>query len=172
MSDRELFAQHQAAETGVPKAEQGSPSQRPQRKPPTEEGARKKLSDRELFELLQAGKPLPPIEDPTTRDAEASTEERPHRERRERRRRDDAPVDVDPGNVRLWVNLGKADHLDEAGISGALEAMGAPAGKVAKTELRGTFAYVHVAEADVGAFEALAGKQHGEKGLKIERARR
>jgi hypothetical protein len=43
---------------------------------------------------------------------------------------------------------------------------------VAKTELRGTFAYVHVAEADAPAFEALAGKQFREKAVKIERARR
>jgi ATP-dependent RNA helicase DeaD len=62
--------------------------------------------------------------------------------------------------------------LDEAGISSVLESLGAPVGKVAKTELRNTFAYVHVAEADVPAFEALTGKPHGEKPLKIERARR
>jgi ATP-dependent RNA helicase DeaD len=72
----------------------------------------------------------------------------------------------------MWVNLGKADNLDESGVASALESLGAPAGKVAKTELRGTFAYVHVAEADASAFEAVAGKQHGEKVVKIERARR
>ncbi|MFZ5438395.1 MAG: DbpA RNA binding domain-containing protein, partial [Myxococcota bacterium] len=138
---------------------------------------KKRLSDRELFELMQAGKPLPPIEDPT--ETSGSREEggdRPRRERGERRdRRERKPreeVEVAPGNVRLWVNLGKADGLDEASISGALAGAGGPADKIAKVELRGTYSYVHVAEADAPAFEGLVGKQHGEKALKLERARR
>ena len=77
-----------------------------------------------------------------------------------------------PGNLRLWVNLGKADGVDEAGLGTALSALGAPSDKVAKLELRGTYSYVHVLEGDAPAFESLAGKQHGEKALKIERARR
>jgi ATP-dependent RNA helicase DeaD len=144
---------------------------------------KKKLSDRELFELMQAGKPLPPIDDPTESGGGSSEEPRRERrdrgergergERRERRpRREEAPVEVAPGHLRLWVNLGKSDGVDEGAVAGALEALGAPAGKVAKTELRGTYSYVHVAEGDAGAFEALQGKQHGEKALKIERARR
>jgi ATP-dependent RNA helicase DeaD len=79
---------------------------------------------------------------------------------------------VAPGNLRLWVNLGKADGVDEAGLGSALSALGAPSDKVAKLELRGTYSYVHVPEGDAPAFESLAGKQHGEKALKIERARR
>lgn len=188
-SDRELFAQHQATEAAAPKPPPAPRAEKPRRDDAGAPGGKKKLSDRELFELLQAGKPLPPIDDPTTASADDASadepgDERPRRERRdrgdrgdrgdrrERRRRDEAPAEVAPGHVRMWVNLGKADQLDEAGVSSALEALGAPAGKVAKTELRGTFAYVHVAEADAGAFEALAGKAHGEKALKIERARR
>ena len=77
-----------------------------------------------------------------------------------------------PGNVRIWVNLGKADNIDEAGLGSALSALGAPSDKVAKLELRGTYSYVHVPEGDAPAFESLAGKKHAEKELKIERARR
>lgn len=78
-----------------------------------------------------------------------------------------------PGTLRLWVNLGKADGIDEVGMSTALTTLGAPSDKVAKLELRGTYSYLHVAEGDAPAFEsALTGKQHGEKALKIERARR
>jgi ATP-dependent RNA helicase DeaD len=39
-------------------------------------------------------------------------------------------------------------------------------------ELKPSYSYVFVAEEDVAAFEALNGKQHGEKALKLERARR
>jgi ATP-dependent RNA helicase DeaD len=147
---------------------------------------KKRLTDREMFELMQSGQPLPPIDDPTTESASDSgpSERRPRRERGERSdrgergerpRRERAPreeVEVAPGNVRIWVNLGKADGVDEAGLGTALSALGAPSEKVAKTELRGTYSYVHVAEGDAPAFESLAGKQHGEKALKVERARR
>lgn len=144
---------------------------------------KKKLSDRELFELMQAGKPLPVIDDPTTESSGGGDERRergPRRERGERsergERRERRPreeVEVAPGNLRLWVNLGKADGVaDDAALGSALGALGAPSDKVAKLELRGTYSYVHVAEGDAPSFEALAGKQHGEKPLKIERARR
>jgi ATP-dependent RNA helicase DeaD len=39
-------------------------------------------------------------------------------------------------------------------------------------ELKPTYAYVFIADEDVAAFETLNGKQHGEKTLKLERARR
>ncbi len=153
---------------------------------------KKRLSDRELFELMQAGKPLPPIDDPTTDGGGESSSERPRRERGERPeragrgerregsdrgpRRERGPreeVAVAPGTLRLWLNLGKADGVDEASLGSALSALGAPSDKVAKLELRGTYSYVHVAESDAPAFEtAVTGKQHGEKALKIERARR
>lgn len=141
---------------------------------------RPKLSDREIFERLQRGEPLPPIEDPTGGGtAEASSEdrgERPRRDRGERRERrpreprQESPVE--PGHARLWLNLGKLDGVDEAGLPKALEALGAPSGKVQKAELRGSYSYIHVADADVATFEALMGKLHnGEKALKVERAR-
>jgi ATP-dependent RNA helicase DeaD len=99
------------------------------------------------------------------------TRHRPRGAREERRPRAEAMPDV-PGQARLWVGLGKSDNLDEAGVTAALEAAGAPAGKVVRMELRPTYSYVFVAEEDVAAFEALSGKQHGEKTLKLERARR
>ncbi|WNG44706.1 DEAD/DEAH box helicase [Archangium minus] len=77
-----------------------------------------------------------------------------------------------PGQARLWVGLGRSDVADEAALTTALETLGAPAGKVQRIELKPTYAYVFVADEDVAAFEALNGKQHGEKALKLERARR
>ncbi|HYI02676.1 DbpA RNA binding domain-containing protein, partial [Hyalangium sp.] len=92
------------------------------------------------------------------------------RDDRRRERREETP-EV-PGQVRMWVGLGKQDGLDDAGLTAALEGLGAPAGKVARLELRPTYAYIFVAEEDAAAFEALNGKQHGEKTFKIERAKR
>jgi ATP-dependent RNA helicase DeaD len=92
------------------------------------------------------------------------------RDDRRRERREESP-DV-PGQTRMWVGLGKQEGLDEAGVTSALEGLGAPAGKVIKVELRSTYAYVFVADEDAAAFEALNGKPHGEKPLKIEKARR
>ncbi len=148
----------------------------------TSAAPKKKLSDRELFELMQSGQPLPPIDDPTVssggeeprRERSRDRGERGDRgERRERRpRTEEASVEVAPGNLRLWINLGKTDGVDAASLGGALATLGAPVDKVAVTELRGTYSYLHVPEGDAPAFEALAGKQHGEKALKIERARR
>ncbi|MHB8872082.1 MAG: DEAD/DEAH box helicase [Myxococcaceae bacterium] len=92
---------------------------------------------------------------------------RPRRERR--------PVEVTPvppGQARLWVNLGKMDGLDEAGFKAALDTAGAPTGKLVTVELRGSYSYAFVADGDVGEFEAASGKKHGEKSIKIERAKR
>ncbi|MCU0699536.1 MAG: DEAD/DEAH box helicase [Myxococcaceae bacterium] len=146
--------------------------------PETAGPARPKLSDREIFERLQRGEALPPIEDPTSGgDAPAEARsERPRRERGERReRRPREPrqeTPPEPGHSRLWLNLGKLDGVDEAGLPAALEALGAPGGKVKKTELRGSYSYIHVADGDVASFEALVGKLHnGQKALKVEKAR-
>jgi ATP-dependent RNA helicase DeaD len=150
--------------------------ERPARRDTAPAGARK-LSDRELFDLLQAGKPLPPIDDPTgggpSSGAETASERGPRRERSERRRREPrAEAPVESGQARVWVNLGKMDGVaDESSLAQALEAAGAPSGKVKKSEIRGSYSYVHVAEEDVGAFEGLGGKQHGEKAIKVERAK-
>lgn len=127
-----------------------------------------------MFELMQSGQPLPPIEDPTDSSPPAAelTERPARRGRGERKEPREERVPVAPGNLRLWVNLGKADGVDEASLTTALSALGAPSEKVARMDLRGTYSYVHVAEGDAPVFESLAGKQHGEKALKIERARR
>ncbi|KFE62950.1 DEAD/DEAH box helicase [Hyalangium minutum] len=92
------------------------------------------------------------------------------RDDRRRERREEQP-EV-PGQTRMWVGLGKSDGLDDAGLTSALEGMGAPAGKVARIDLRPTYAYIFVTDEDAAAFETLNGKQHGEKTLKIERAKR
>jgi ATP-dependent RNA helicase DeaD len=121
--------------------------------------------------------------------ARGERSERPERgprpgQRRERPPRRDRPGDgpapatesssaeQTPGQVRLWLNLGSSDSLDAAGIAAALEELGAPAGKLKRVDLRPTYAYAFVAEEDAPAFEALSGKSHGTKTLKVERARR
>jgi ATP-dependent RNA helicase DeaD len=77
-----------------------------------------------------------------------------------------------PGQVRLWLNLGTSDGLDEAGLRAALEALGAPVARVSRFDVRPTYTYAFVAEADAVAFEALDGRTHAGKALKVERARR
>ncbi|XXF76715.1 DEAD/DEAH box helicase [Myxococcaceae bacterium GXIMD 01537] len=96
---------------------------------------------------------------------------RPRGSREDRRPRSEALQDI-PGQTRLWVGLGKQDGLDVAGVTAALESLGAPAGKVLRTDLRPTYAYVFVADEDSEAFEALHGKVHGDKTLKLEKARK
>ncbi|RKG91712.1 DEAD/DEAH box helicase, partial [Corallococcus sp. CA053C] len=109
--------------------------------------------------------------------------EHPDRERRPRRdepRREDrggirsaapATLEAGPGEVKLWVNLGTADGLGPGSIATAMEDAGAPVGKMVRAELRPTFAYVFVAEADSPGFEALNGKQHGSKTLRVEKSK-
>ncbi|HET9157745.1 MAG TPA: DEAD/DEAH box helicase [Myxococcaceae bacterium] len=103
------------------------------------------------------------------------------RERRERAPRRDRPEESapaaaaepsTPGQVRLWMNLGSSDGLDAAGITAALESLGAPAGKLIRLDVRPTYSYGFVAEEDAAAFEKLNGQQRGEKTLRLERARR
>ena len=111
-------------------------------------------------------------------------EERPggreRRERRERPPRRDRPEESaspaaepsTPGQVRLWMNLGSSEGLDAAGITAALETLGAPTGKLLRLDVRPTYSYGFVAEEDAAAFEKLNGQQRGEKTLRLERARR
>src|SRR5690606_4692067 len=80
-------------------------------------------------------------------------------------------VEAQPGQVRIWVNLGRADALDVEGLTSTLEELGAPAGSVEQTDLRGTFSYVFVPEAQVESLAALTGKSRGEQTVKLERAR-
>lgn len=175
-----------SATEGVAETSEGTAAAAPaHEKRPRRESApagARKLSDRELFDLLQSGKPLPPIDDPTggvAASPEASpvpeagtSSERPRRSSERRRREPRAETPVEAGQARIWVNLGKIDGVaDETTLARALEAAGAPSGKVKKSEIRGSYSYVHVAEEDVGSFEGLGGKQHGEKAIKVERAK-
>jgi len=104
---------------------------------------------------------------------------RERRERRDRPPRRDRPeegapaaAEASPGLVRLWLNLGSSEGLDSAGITAALEGLGAPAGKLLRLDVRPTYSYGFVAEEDAAAFEKLNGQQRGEKTLRLERARR
>ncbi|MBL8957482.1 MAG: DEAD/DEAH box helicase [Myxococcaceae bacterium] len=133
-------------------------------------------SDREMFEAMQAGRPIPLTVEATSSDAptdpagSAAVEKRARRPRRAEGA--GAVRAAEPGQVRLWVNLGKASGLDAAGVTSALEAAGAPAGKVQHVELLGAFSYVFVPEGDAAGFEGATGKKHGERSIKIERAKK
>jgi ATP-dependent RNA helicase DeaD len=139
----------------------------------------KRLSDREMFALMQSGQPIPaqaaPIETDEAHAPKAgevtavATEEKKRPARRERKPA--APEDLPAGQVKLWLNLGKADGIDEASVATHLETLGAPGGKIEKSSVRGTFSYLYVSEAAAGSFEALNGKQMDDKSIKIERAR-
>ncbi|MBS1150088.1 MAG: cold-shock protein CspA [Myxococcaceae bacterium] len=168
--------------------------------PPRKPSGGKKLTDRELFEALQRGE-TPPIADPTTdehpavaenevratrsshsssssevratrepRESRPSREDRERRPRRERSKSEVAPPA--PGQVRLWLNLGTLDGLDPATLTQAMEAAGAPTGKLQRADVLRSFSYLFVAEEDVAGFEATAGKKQGEKSIKIERAKK
>jgi len=111
-------------------------------------------------------------ERPPRRDRPQEGEAPPPSEERSARPPRPAAEPTAPGQVRMWLNLGTADGLDAAGLGPALEALGAPSGKVQRSDLRQTYAYLFVAEEDAPAFESLTGKTHGTKTLKLERARR
>ena len=93
------------------------------------------------------------------------------RNRRERGPRSE-PKPIPEGSARLWVGVGRAEKLTAEGMAGALEALGAPTGRVTQVEVRGNYSYVDVVEAEVPAFEALRGKELGGRPLKIERAKK
>jgi ATP-dependent RNA helicase DeaD len=134
----------------------------------------KKMSDREIFEAMQAGRPIPlTIEASTGADTEGGEHERERRPRRPRRSEGGGNVrQAEPGQARLWVNLGKASGLDASGVTAALEAAGTPKGMVQHVELLGAFSYVFVPEGEVAGFEGASGQKHGERTLKIERAKK
>ena len=78
----------------------------------------------------------------------------------------------EPSEPLLWINLGKSDGLDAAGLTAAVESAGAPLGKVRRVSLRATYSYLAVPEEDAAGFEALTGRMHGEKALRVERAKK
>jgi ATP-dependent RNA helicase DeaD len=121
----------------------------------------------------------PSLSAPPSREGRKRDSDRPSRskERRPREKeKGEAPRSSTrkggaPGQVRLWVNLGQADGVDEAGLSRALEAVGAPTGKVISADVRPSYSYATVAEEDASAFEAVNGQMRETKALRIERAK-
>lgn len=119
-----------------------------------------------------------------------SKERRPEGERRERSRKERAPANAkerstpegasseeaaprQPRRTKLWVSLGEEDGLDEAGLKAALSAAaGADAAAIERIEVRPQHSFVYVQPDEAEAFLAANGKEHGEKELKVERARR
>jgi hypothetical protein len=97
--------------------------------------------------------------------------ESPRAPRRERRESDAPPSSPEPGQVRLWINLGQGDGLDAAGVKVALETAGGPAEKAISVDLKPAYSFVTVADSDAPAFEGLTGKPLGTKVLKVERAK-
>lgn len=75
--------------------------------------------------------------------------------------------------AKLWVSLGSDDGLDAEGVKTALAGLGEidPA-KIKQIDVRPAHSFVYVERDSVDAFLALSGKPHGEKEVKIERARR
>jgi len=144
------------------------------------------------MEKVQAAKEEPPRRESSAAAPESRSRRQRQREERpprgnagpERPRRPKARTDSDaavgspadaPSDARhpmLWINLGKSDGLDSSGLTSAVEAVGAPAGKVRRVSLRTTYSYLVVDEADVAAFEALSGRAHGDKVIRIERAKK
>jgi ATP-dependent RNA helicase DeaD len=93
-------------------------------------------------------------------------------ERRDEREKTGPEGKKETASAKLWVNLGKSDGLDAPGVISALESAGAPPGKIVRAEVRDAYSYVLVDKQELPAFEALEGRMHGEKALRIERAKR
>jgi ATP-dependent RNA helicase DeaD len=168
------------AHTRPPRERERSRGDRPRREERSDRGERRERGERSSREERgeRSGR--------EERGERAGREERPagreRKERRERPPRRDRPEESTaaapaaepsaPGQVRLWMNLGSSEGLDAAGITAALEGLGAPAGKLLRLDVRPTYSYGFVAEEDAASFEKLNGQQRGEKTLRLERARR
>lgn len=121
----------------------------------------------------------PQVAAPPKRPSEPKREKRPRPARPAPRKEthDAAPRhrarrETPAGSTRLWLNLGRGDAVNNATLVTALEALGAPTGKVARAEVRDGYSYLDVGSSDVDAFMSLNGKQHQAKVLKIEPARK
>ncbi|MCL2626718.1 MAG: DEAD/DEAH box helicase [Cystobacterineae bacterium] len=147
---------------------------------------RRPLSDRELFEALQSGQPLPWIGDPTAEPGESKEERaeqrREHRERREKERRErnskrlvkkQRPQEPLPeGMVRLWINLGTQECGTQEAFCEELSKVGVSTDAFQSVDLRPNFSFALVSEEKAESLEALSGAKIGNKSLKIERAKR
>jgi hypothetical protein len=96
-------------------------------------------------------------------------EERPPREARPpRERKERAPLE--PGQSRLYFNLGRRDGVDEAAVAALLAEKGVTP---IRSELHTSHTYLIVAETEEpGITAALTGLKHGERDLVCERARK
>jgi hypothetical protein len=75
-----------------------------------------------------------------------------------------------PGEVRLYLNIGRRDNLDDAGLHQFVSAQGITS---IPMELHSSHAYLFVPEAQVDTtIAALAGKPLGSRQVVCERARR
>jgi len=149
---------------------------------PTEKTAAPKtvrhLSDRELFEALQSGQPLPWIEDPTSGPRERRAErhdeaEEAHAERHSRRpqkkRRSAEPAPE--GMVRLWINLGSQEYASQEALREGLCSLNASAQALTSIDVRPSFSFALAPEEKAKDLEALTGTMLGTKSLKIEKAK-
>ena len=102
-----------------------------------------------------------------TERAEAPRAPRPPREPREPR---EPERPLEPGQVRLYLNLGRRDGLREPEIAQLLSDRGV--GGV-ETQVRNSHTYLIAAESNEAAIcAALTGQKHGEREIVCERARR
>ena len=75
-------------------------------------------------------------------------------------------------SLRLWLNLGTDDGVDEASLKTTLGELGAPVANIKRALVRKTFSYLDINRGDLSSFETLNGKQREAKTLKLEPARR
>ncbi|MCL2011627.1 MAG: DEAD/DEAH box helicase [Cystobacterineae bacterium] len=150
----------------------------PEETTPATKGKRH-LSDRELFEALQSGQPLPWIEDPTVGSKEEHREPREPREPREHRERSSRrsakkqrPQEPLPeGMARLWINLGTQECGTAENFCEALSQIGVSTEAFQLVDLHPNFSFVLVAEDKAADMESFTGTKILNKSLKIERAK-
>jgi hypothetical protein len=89
-----------------------------------------------------------------------------NRERRPRPER----TPLDPGQLRLYLNLGRRDGLDETSLAALLTEKGV---SPLRSELHSSHTYLIVTEGDEPVvIGALQGGKHGERPISCERARK
>jgi ATP-dependent RNA helicase DeaD len=98
-----------------------------------------------------------------------TSEGRARRSRR-RRRNGDSKLTLAPGDLRVYLNLGRRDGLDEEQVQAMLRERGLPS---FSTEVRSTHTYLAVPEAHVEwVVTSLNGHRIGNRSLLCERARK
>lgn len=139
--------------------------------PPGSTEAKPVLRNDALIAALERGAPIPPIDDPTVEGAASDAGKDGTRRRRGRGRREERRA-LEPGEARLWLNVGRSDGYESDALGTALGGLGARRELIHALEVLDTFSYVTVAEVDAPAFQALSGTTLGEKTVKIEPARK